>query len=141
MNSRLNITLREKNGLTYNVESGFLPYSDTGIFQIYYGVEPASFNKTTDLIHTELKKIRENKLGATQLKNAKQQLCGQMAIHYEYNLNEMFSMAKSLIQKDEIISFEQLTGNINALTSSSLIETANEIFLADSLSMITYNPK
>ena len=112
MNSRLNVVLREKNGLTYNVESAYLPYSDTGIFHIYFGVEPVSLNKTTDIILSELKKLREQKLGPVQLKSAKQQLCGQLAIHYEYNLNEVFAMARALAVNNEIISLDQLTGII-----------------------------
>ena len=140
MNSRLNVVLREKNGLTYNVESGYLPYSDTGAFHIYFGVEPASLGKTTDIILSELKKLREQKLGPVQLKNAKRQLCGQLAIHFEYNLNEVFAMARELAVNNEIISLGQMTEIIYELASTNLIETANEIFSPDKLSILTYTP-
>ena len=46
LNSRLNLSLREKNGLAYNVESGYNPYFDTGIFSIYFGTDSQYLNKS-----------------------------------------------------------------------------------------------
>ena len=140
MNSRLNIVLREKNGLTYNVESGYQPFSDSGVFHIYFGVEQASFTKAQDLIILELKKLREQKLGPVQLKTAKQQLCGQLAIHFEHNLNEVFAMAKSLMINNEILSLEQTFEIINKISADEILEAANEILTPDDFCTLIYKP-
>lgn len=140
MNSKLNLILREKNGLTYNVESGFLPYTDTGLFHIYFGVEPSSFGKASDLAFKEMRNLKVKKLGPVQLKNARQQLCGQLAIHYESDLNEIFTMARSLSVNNKIYSLPDIFSIIESLSDSDLLYTANEIFDEELFSTIVYNP-
>lgn len=140
MNSKLNLILREKNGLTYNVESGFLPYSDTGLFHIYFGVEPSSFDKASDLTFREMRKLKEKILGPVQLKNARQQLCGQLAIHYESELNEIFTMARSLAVNDKIYSLPDIFRIIESISGPDLLYTANDIFHEDLFSSMVYHP-
>jgi predicted Zn-dependent peptidase len=80
MNSRLNINLREKNGIAYNLESNYQPFSDTGLFSIYCGTDDALMPKAIDLIHKELQKLREIKLSSAGFQTAQKQLKGQLAI-------------------------------------------------------------
>ena len=63
LNSRLNLSLREKNGLAYNVESSYNPYYDTGIFSLYFGTDSQYLNKSISIAMAELKKLRTTKLG------------------------------------------------------------------------------
>ena len=98
MNSRLNVALREKRGLAYNVESNYTAYSDTGIVSLYFGTDKKDLKKCTDIIQRELKKLRNTKLGAVQLIRAKRQLIGQIAISWENNEHQMISNGRSLLQ-------------------------------------------
>jgi predicted Zn-dependent peptidase len=140
LNSRLNMAIREKHGFCYNIESQYQPYSDTGIFSIYLGTDQFFLDKTLALVHKELSYLREKKLGKLQLKRAKQQLKGQVAISFESNLHEMLSIGKSLLMYNKIDTIEQINSKIDKITSSDLLEVANDIFHPDQLSMLVYKP-
>src|SRR5690606_29114277 len=87
MNSRLNMALREKNGIAYNIESIYTPYYGTGIFCIYFGTDEDNLNRSMRVVNRELKKLRETKLGKLQLHNAVRQLKGQITIANENREN------------------------------------------------------
>ncbi len=138
LNSRLNMLLREKHGLSYNIESNYTPYSDTGIFCIYLGTAHNSIDKAMDLVHAELKKIRDNKLGSLQLHQAKQQLLGQIAISLDSDLNEMLSSGKSTLIYNKIDSYQVIAEKINAVSASDLMKTANTVFDPNKISTLIY---
>ena len=141
MNTRLNLNIREKYGFTYNLESFYTPYSDTGIFGVYMGTDKGSVDKTLKLIYKELQKLRDKPLGVLQLKKAKKQLIGQMAIGQENNTNSMLSFGKALLTFDKIESYQTVIDKINKVTSEDLQEVAKEIFDVDKLSTIIYRAK
>ena len=138
-NSRLNLALREKHGLTYNVESSFTPYTDTGTFTIYFGTDKTNFEKSSALIFSEMKRLQNEKLGTLQLHKAKKQVLGQLAISGESNEQVMLTNAKSLLVYNTIDSMETIAAKINAITSEKLLDIANEIFDTSTLSSLTYN--
>jgi len=140
MNSRLSLQIREKYGYSYNIGSGYTPFSDTGVFNIYASCDNGNVYNTIDLILLELKKLREKKLGSLQLSRAKKQLTGQIAISFESDLNEMLSIGKSLIVFDKVDSLSTIFEKINSVTSSDILEIANELLSSDNISMLIYQP-
>ncbi len=138
LNSRLNMSLREKNGLAYNVESNYNPYYDTGIFSIYFGTDSQYLNKSISIAMTELKKLRTSKLGTIQLSKSKNQVKGYLARGYEHHESLMLSLGKSLLVFNKIESIEDTCKKIDAITASELIETANDIFDPSKLSTLIY---
>jgi predicted Zn-dependent peptidase len=138
MNSRLNLSLREKNGLAYNVESSYNPYCDTGIFSIYFGTDVKLLGKSTGICMSELKKLRETRLGTIQLSKARNQMKGYLARGYENHESLMLSLGKSLQVFDRIDSFEYQCRQIDNLTSGELMDIANEIFEPSMLSTLIY---
>lgn len=138
-NSRLNLALREKHGLTYNIESSFTPYTDTGIFTTYFGTDKSNFEKSHALVIKEIKRLQEEKLGPLQLHKAKKQVLGQLAISGESNEQVMLTNGKSLLVYNSIDSMETIAAKINAITSEKLIEIAKEIFDVNNLSSLIYN--
>ncbi len=141
LNSRLNMGVREKYGFCYNLESHYQPYSDTGIFSIYMGTDSEHIDKTLNLVKRELTLLREKPLGSLQLKRAKQQLQGQVAISFESNLNEMLSIGKSLLMYDRIDTLEEINDKIQNLSALELQEVANEVFDQNRLSMLMFQPR
>jgi predicted Zn-dependent peptidase len=141
LNSRLNMGIREKYGFCYNLESHYQPYSDTGIFSIYLGTDMDYIDKTLSLVHKELALLRDKHLGSLQLKRARQQLQGQVAISFESNLNEMLSLGKSLLLYDRVDSIREINEKIQNVSSSNLLEVANEVFDPARLSMLMYRPR
>ncbi len=140
LNSRLNMAVREKHGFCYNIESHYQPYSDTGIFSIYFGTDPEYIEKTMGIIRKELTRLRKNKLGYLQLKRAKQQLIGQVAISFESNMNEMLSMGKSMLLYNKVDSLEEINRKIEAVSGSHLMEAANEVLDPENMSMLIFKP-
>lgn len=138
MNSRLSMALRERSGISYNVESSYTPYSDTGNFTIYLGIDNGSLDKALALVNRELKRFRDKKLGAMQLHVAKQQFAGQLAISFESNLNDALSMAKSVLVYNTVDTPEILINKILGVTGTDLMEVANEIIEPEKMSSLIY---
>jgi predicted Zn-dependent peptidase len=138
MNSRLNLAIREKYGFTYSIESNYTSYSDTGIFSIYLASDNDKMNKSIKLAKRELIKFCKKPLGTLQLKKAKQQLIGQIAIGQESEVNLMLAMGKSMLLYNKVDTFELVKNKIENVTSEELVNVANEVFNLDNLSSLTY---
>lgn len=138
MNSRLNLAIREKYGFTYSIESNYTPYSDTGIFSIYLASDNDKIQRSIKLTKKELTKFCQKPLGTLQLKKAKQQLIGQIAIGQESEVNLMLAMGKSMLLYNKVDTFESVKNKIEAIKSDQLLEVANEVFNLDNLSSLIY---
>ncbi len=138
MNSRLSLALRERNGLTYHNESNYTAYSDAGIIHIYFGTDPSQYQKALEIVHLELKRLREEKLTPVQLATIKKQIIGQLAIAQESNLAAMLAIGKSYLLQNRFDPIEQLIQRIHDTTAGELLAIANEIFGVKQLSMLTF---
>ena len=138
MISRLNLALRERNGYSYNIESSYSPYSDGGLFTIYFSTDKAFLEKCFDIINKEFELLRTKPLGTVQLKKAKQQILGQLAISYESNENQVLSIGKSFLVYDKVDSLEEIFTKINSVTSSELMDIANDVLHKDQISTLIY---
>lgn len=138
MISRLNLALRERNGYSYNIESSYTPYTDTGLFTVYFSTDKAILEKCLDIIQKEFALLREKALGTIQLKKAKQQILGQLAISYESNESQMLSIGKSYLVYDKVDTLDEITAKIESITSKELMNIANEVLDKDRLSMLIY---
>lgn len=141
MNSRLNLGIREKYGFAYNIESSYSPYSDTGLFSIYFGTDQKYAKRTHSLVMKELKKLRDKKLGVVQLNQAKKQLIGQIALAQESRANLMLSLAKSLMLYDRVDPLEVSYNRIREISAEELLEVANEVFEESQLSTLIFPGK
>jgi predicted Zn-dependent peptidase len=138
LNSRLNLSLRERNGLAYNVESSYNPYQDTGIFSIYFGTDSQNLDKSISIALAELNNLRRSKLGTVQLSRSKNQIKGYLARGYENHESLMLSLGKSLLVFNKIDTLEEICRKIDNLTASELLDIANEVFEPAKLSTLIY---
>jgi predicted Zn-dependent peptidase len=141
MSNRLNLEIREKHGIAYTIESNYTSLTDSGIFSIYFGTDAEKADKALRLVHKELKKLREQRLGNVQLKQAKDKFIGQIALAEESRMSLIISMAKSLLDFNHIDSLEDIFNKINAVTADGLLEISNEIFDNDRMITLTFEPK
>ncbi len=141
MSSRLNLEIREKHGIAYTIESSYVPLTDTGIFSIYFGTDSEKADKAARLVHKELKKLRDNKLGALQLQQAKQKFIGQIALAEENRMSLIISMAKSLLDFGYVDTLEQVFAKLNAVTAEQLLEISNEVFDETQMTTLLFEPK
>ena len=138
MNSLLNLSLREKHGLVYNVESNYQPFTDTGMWSVYFGCDTENATHCEQLVMAELQKLREVQLSDNALKKYKLQLVGQMAISSEQKENFALSLGKSFMRYGKIEDLEVVKQRIDAITAEKLQEIAMDLFDPKDLSVLIY---
>lgn len=127
MNTRLNLAIREKHGYTYNIESSYSTYQDIGLFLIYFATDQKNFNKTLELVHKELKKMTNTKMGSLQLSNAKKQLKGNIALSQENKINLSSGLAKSYLIFNKIAELKSVYKSIDDITSDQILNLCNKV--------------
>ena len=138
MSSRLYLSLREKYGLVYNVDSQAVPLSDTGYWNIYLACEPQYKDQCLELVHGELKKLRDVRLTSTQLQRALSQLQGQLAISAENQENNALAMAKQMLYHHRAPQWQETFAKVQKITSEQLQEVANEVFDTNKIATLQY---
>ena len=138
MNSRLNVALRERSGLVYNVEANLTSYTDTGLFSVYFGTDQEDVKRCIRLVHKELKRLREKPLSSTQLTTAQKQIIGQIGVAADNFENNALNMAKTYLHYNKYEEPQEVYKRIQSLTSQDLWEVANEMFCEENLSTLIY---
>ncbi|MFI3295727.1 MAG: pitrilysin family protein [Rikenellaceae bacterium] len=136
--SLLNQSLREKNTLTYNVESGYTPYSDSGVFTIYYGCEAAKNEQATAIIEKELKALRTAPISSGKFNRFKRQFLGQLVISNDNSESLTQAIAKSVMFFGDYDSNESLYKKVESLTAKDIMEVAAEILDPTNQHTLTY---
>jgi len=140
MNSRLNMALRERHGYVYSIDAHYISYTDTGMFAVFFGTKPNKLERCITLVQQELDKFKSKPLNGRQLKAAKEQLKGQMAMAEENNQNMMMLLGRSTLDLDRVPSLQEVFEIINETDSATLRRIAEEMFDADDLSFLKMIP-
>ena len=138
MNARLNMALRERRGLVYNVESNMTTYADTGTWTVYFGCDHADVKHCLRLVTKELRRLTDAPLTPRTLAAAKRQLKGQLGIAADNSENVALSAAKQYLHTHYVKSLEQRFAEIDALTSDQLLVIARDIMNPDRLTTLIY---
>ncbi len=138
MNSRLNLNIRERYGLAYNIEAAYTPYSDTGVFTVYFGCDAGDLEKCLRLCRKEMAALGEELLGFNQLRKAKNQMIGQIMLASENYENMMLSSGKSFLIYDKVDEWETVCSEIREITPELLQQVAREVFALEKQSVLIY---
>lgn len=128
MNARLNMSLRERNGLVYTVESSMTSYSDTGVWCVYFGCDPHDVEKCERLVTKELQRVIDKPLTTTQLNAAKRQIKGQIAVACDNRESFAIDFGRCFLHYGHEKDITSLFKRIDALTASQIQKVAQEIF-------------
>ncbi len=139
MSSRLYLSLREKYGLVYNIDSQAVPLSDTGYWNIYLACEPQHKDHCLELCHKELKQLRDTTLTSAQLLRALRQLEGQMAISAENQENNALAMAKQMLYHHHAPGWRETFAKVKEITPTQLQAVANEVFAPEKIYTLLYD--
>ena len=139
MSSRLYLSLREKHGLVYNIDSQSVPLSDTGYWNIYLACEPQHKDQCLELCHKELRNLRETTLTSVQLQRALRQLEGQMAISAENQENNALAMAKQMLYHHHAPAWQETFAKVQQITPTQLQDVANEVFAPEKIYTLLYD--
>ena len=127
-NSLLNIELREKRGLSYNVEATYTPYSDCGIVGIYFSSDHDNGDQCVELIEECVARMLREPISSRRLAIAKRQFVAQMAISMESNEGYMLGAGKSLLLYKDIDTLEEAYAKVMAITAEQICDVANDRF-------------
>lgn len=134
--SRLFQTIREKNGICYQLNSFLNSCYDVSSFGIYFSTSEKYFGKSMALILNEFKKLREKKVPERELARSKEYMKGSMLLSLESTTNRMFRLAQSEIYYNRLKTIEESIADIDAITADQILEMANELLDENTLSKI-----
>lgn len=127
-NSLLNLSLRERYALSYNVEANYTPYSDSGIVSIYFSSDHDHSERCIELIEEEIDNLRRECITPRRLSIAKRQFVAQMAISMEANEGYMLGAGKSFLIYNDIDTLEEAYRKVMAITAEQIMEVAHDTF-------------
>ena len=136
MNARLNLSLRERHGLVYTVESTMATYGDTGIWSIYFGCDHHDVNRCRKLVRHELDRLMQKPLTSQQLIAAKRQLKGQLAIACDNHEQFALDFGRSYLHHGHERDLETLYQRIDAITAEELQTVACDLFAPDHMTTL-----
>ena len=136
MNARLNLSLRERHGLVYTVESTMAAYGDTGIWSIYFGCDHHDVNRCRKLVRHELDRLMQKPLTSQQLIAAKRQLKGQLAIACDNHEQFALDFGRSYLHHGHERDLETLYQRIDAITAEELQTVACDLFAPDHMTTL-----
>ena len=139
LNSRLNLAVREKHGLAYNVDASYNTYADTGFWQIYLGSESKNMDRAIELIYKEVKLLETKELTSIQLQRAKEQLKGHLALGMDSNSGLMQGLGKSMLSFNQIDTLQEMHQEIDKITSKQLLEMAATFMERSSCSELIFD--
>ena len=128
LNSRLNLSLRERHGLVYTVDSSMVCYGDAGCWCVYFGCDPKDIDKCRRLVRRELDNLMHTPLTPRQLQAAKRQLYGQLAIACDNNEQFALDLARNFLHHGRGRSLEDIIAHVDRLTADDLMHTAQAVF-------------
>ena len=138
MNARLNLSLRERHGLVYTVESSMTAYSDMGVWSVYFGCDHHDIHQCLHLVRHELDRMMQKPLSMAQLNAAKRQLKGQLAIACDNREQFALDFGRSYLHHGHERNLEQLYQRIDAITAEEIQQVANELFATDVLTTLIF---
>lgn len=138
MNSRLNVSIREKYGFCYTIESQYVPFSDAGLFYIYAGIDGDTLQRAREMIFKELQHCCSHPLSTRQIRAAQRQMIGQMTINNDIAMNEMQSIGKAFLNYDHVDTVEEMSRDLLSVTPGDLLAVANEYLNPSRISILAY---
>ena len=138
MNARLSLSLRERYGLVYTVESMMTCYSDTGSWSVYFGCDHHDIKRCCRLVRKELDRVMLKPLSAAQLAAAKRQLKGQIAIACDNREQFALDFGRSFLHHGTERHLDDLYRRIDAITAEDIQTVANELFATEHLTTLVF---
>ena len=138
MNAKLNLALREHNGLVYTVESTMVAYGDTGVWSIYFGCDEHDVKRCLRLVRKELDKFMQKPLSEAQLKAAKKQIKGQIGVACDNRENFALDFGKSFLHYGWEKNVDRLYEQVDEITAEQIQAVAQELFDKDRLTTLIF---
>jgi len=139
--SRLFQSLRERNGIAYQVHSFLNSFLDTSVFGIYFSTNEKMISKALRLVEMELKKLRANKISEKELNKAKESLKGNIILSMESTSNRMIRMAQSELYYNKYKTLEETISEINSVSVKNISDITDELLNPKTLNKLFVKSK
>lgn len=141
MTSILNLTVREKYGIAYTIESNYALFTDTGLFTIYLGTDEGKVERAKKLVFRELDKLKSRSVSENQLQKAKNKFKGQIALAEENRMSMIIAEAKNVMDHDRVISLNEVFEKIDEVSTVDLLSIAQDVFDERKLTSLMFVPE
>jgi len=141
MNSRLNLSIREKYGLAYHVEANYNSYEDTGFWGVLLSSDAKNLNKSIELAKKELQILYDKGMTPLQLKKSKYQFLSQLSIGWEQNSSKALGNGKTLLVFNKLDSLEEIYKKFESVTCEEIFAVCQKYLHPEKLSMLVYENK
>ena len=138
--SRLFQEIREKRGMAYSVYSFASQYTDTGLVGIYVGTREENLGPCVEIASEQLLDIAQGNVRPEEIARAKENLKGRIMLSMESTSNRMTRLGKSIITDTELLSFERIMAEIEAVEAEEVAELAEHLFAPEKLSISGIGP-
>ena len=138
--SRLFQEIREKRGMAYAVYTFASQYTDTGLIGFYVGTRAENLADCLEIASEQISDVAEGNFRKGELDRAKENLKGRITLSMEATSNRMSRLGKSLITDTELLSFERIIAEIDAVEPEGVAELASLILAPERLSASGIGP-
>jgi predicted Zn-dependent peptidase len=140
MSSRLFQEIREKRGLAYSIGSYSVSYREGGLFTVFGGTSPDTFEQVMDLTRAELEKVKRENLTEDEVTKSKTQVRGALVLGLENMSSRMMRMGKSLLYFNRVVPLQEIVSKINAITLDDLDRISNQLFDPAKMTLAAVGP-
>jgi predicted Zn-dependent peptidase len=141
MSSRLFQEVREKRGLAYAVYAYHQGYSDVGAVKMYVGSTTGNVEEAARIITEQLDRIRAETVTEEELQRTKEQLKSSTILAMESTAARMTRIGRSVITGSELLTPEEISAHIDAVTAEDVKRLANEHLKLDNMYLAAVGPK
>jgi len=140
MSSRLFVEIRGKLGLAYYVKTEVECDPDTGYLVTNAGIDNQRVDKAILAILKEYRKISQKKISLAELKKAKENFKGKLALYLESSdAKASFCAGQELLER-KILTPEEIFKKIDKITINDILKVAREIFKSEKLNLALVGP-
>lgn len=141
MSSRLFQSVREKRGLSYDIQSNVQFFEDVGGWAVTAGLDASRSEEALAVIDRELARIRAKRPSAAEVRRAKDFLMGNFRLGLEQVRSRMFYFGNCVMTYGDVRSPESIVADIAAIAPDDVLEVANEILRDDYRSVSWVTPR
>jgi len=140
MSSRLFQRVREELGLAYAVHSFNSFYQGAGVTGVYVGTHPSTAEQAVDVIRQELARMAREGLVGSQLREAAQQVKGQVTLGLESPAARMYRLAALALYGEPYRTIDQVLAEIDSVREDEVAEVAQEFYAPERQTVVWLGP-
>jgi predicted Zn-dependent peptidase len=140
MSSRLFQNIREKQGLVYSIYSELAMYRDAGCMVVYAGTSPRTARKVVNCIADELHEAASKRVGAEELRRAKDHLKGSIVLGLESTSSRMANLARQETYFQRFMSMDEMLERVERVTAAEIQSLAQQFFSPKQMAVAMLGP-